>query len=229
MCGCGRADRDTAAAAACVLPVLALTLWLLHTHILHEVNGTYHTGQSCYGDLGLHLAYIKSIAVRELFPPVEPMLAGDVAMGYPFLCETVSSVFLLLGAGLRFAYLLPLVPALVAVFGMAWQLARAMLGCAARACLAFWLFLWAAGSAFLFSWQRGGFCLDLHRLLYDADQLYRKEHFVGQPDRRPAGAAARDAAGLVRAVRRAVSLWRFTMQGEARLWGRWPCWCCRCR
>lgn len=48
-----RRDPGDAAQWACVLPLLALTIWLLHTHILREVDGTYHTGQSCYGDLSL--------------------------------------------------------------------------------------------------------------------------------------------------------------------------------
>ena len=213
-----RFDRDTAAAAACVLPVLALTLWLLHTHILHEVNGTYHTGQSCYGDLGLHLAYIKSIAVRGLFPPVEPMLAGDVAMGYPFLCETVSSVFLLLGAGLRFAYLLPLVPALVAVFGMAWQLARAMLGCAARACLAFWLFFMGSGFGFFYFLGSAEDFASIFTGYYTTPTNYTEKNILWVNPivdlLAPQRATLLGWCVLFAAL---YLLWRFAMQGEARL------------
>ena len=215
-----RFDRDAAAAAACVLPVLALTLWLLHTHILHEVNGTYHTGQSCYGDLGLHLAYIKSIAVRGLFPPVEPMLAGDVAMGYPFLCETVSSVFLLLGAGLRFAYLLPLVPALVAVFGMAWQLARAMLGCAARACLAFWLFFMGSGFGFFYFLGSAEDFASIFTGYYTTPTNYTEKNILWVNPivdlLAPQRATLLGWCVLFAAL---YLLWRFAMQGEARLWG----------
>ena len=200
--------------------MLALTLWLLHTHILHEVNGTYHTGQSCYGDLGLHLAYIKSIAVRGLFPPVEPMLARDVAMGYPFLCETVSSVFLLLGAGLRFAYLLAAVPALVAVFGMAWQLARAMLAARRVRALRSGCFLWAAGSAF-------SIFLAARRILpRSSPATIRRRPTI--PKRTFCGVnpivdllAPQRATLLGWCVLFAALylLWRFAMQGEARLWG----------
>ena len=53
-----------------------------------------------------------------------PLLGGTHRFGYPFLCETVSSVFVVLGADLRTAYLLPMLPAFLSVYGMFWQLAR---------------------------------------------------------------------------------------------------------
>ena len=52
-------------------------------------------------DLAMHLAYIKGIAVNGIFPPIEPLMAGEQPLNYPYLCESVSSVFLLLGADLR--------------------------------------------------------------------------------------------------------------------------------
>ena len=48
-------DPDRGAMWLCLLPVLAVTLYLLHTHVLHKVTGTLHTGQSCYGDMPMHL------------------------------------------------------------------------------------------------------------------------------------------------------------------------------
>lgn len=145
-----RPSKDWKPLLACVLPLFAVTCLLLHTHILHEVDGVYHTGQSGYGDPALHLAFIKNIAVTGTFPPLFPLLAGEVPIGYPFLCETVSSCFLLLGAGLRFAYLLPMLPALLAVYGMAWQLAKRILDHAGKACLAFWLFFMGSGFGFFY-------------------------------------------------------------------------------
>ena len=56
-------DPDAAALWACVLPLAVVTLYLLHTHVLHLVDGSYHTGQSCYGDMAMHLGFIKNIAV----------------------------------------------------------------------------------------------------------------------------------------------------------------------
>lgn len=143
-------DPDSAAMWACVLPLFALTLLLLYTHVLHSVDGSYHTGQSCYGDMAMHLGFIKNIAVTGDLPPVYPLLGGDHRFGYPFLCETVSSVFVVLGASLRTAYLLPMLPALLSVFGMVWQLGRRIAGSAGKACLAFWPFLMGSGFGFVY-------------------------------------------------------------------------------
>ena len=143
-------DPDRGASWACLLPVAAVTLFLLHTHVLHTVNGTLHTGQSCYGDMPMHLGFIRYIAQSGEFPPRYPLLGGAHRFGYPFLCETVSSVFLLLGADLRTAYLLPMLPAFLSVYGMFWQLARRVTGSAAKASLAFYLFFMGSGFGFVY-------------------------------------------------------------------------------
>ena len=46
-------DPDSGALWACLLPVVLITLYLLHTHVLHLVDGAYHTGQS----LNRHLIF----------------------------------------------------------------------------------------------------------------------------------------------------------------------------
>lgn len=143
-------DKDCGAMWACLLPVALVTLYLLHTHILHNVDGTLHTGQSCYGDLPMHLGFIEYIAQSGEFPPTYPLLGGEHRFGYPFLCETVSSIFRVLGADLRTAYLLPVIPAVFSVFGMFWQPARSVLGNAAKACLAFYLFFMGSGFGFFY-------------------------------------------------------------------------------
>lgn len=142
-------DADRGAMWICLLPVFLITLYLLHTHILHPVDGALHTGQSCYGDLPMHLGFIEYIAQSGEFPPTYPLLGGEHRFGYPFLCETVSSVFRVLGADLRTAYLLPVVPAVLSVFGMFWQLARRVLNSAGKACLAFYLFFMSSGFGFV--------------------------------------------------------------------------------
>ena len=106
--GLPRPGPDWRPMLCCVLPLFAVTCYLLSTHVLHEVGGAYRTGQSCYGDMAMHLGFIKHIAVTGKFPPDYPLLGGEHRFGYPFLCESVSSVFLLVGADLRTAYLLPM-------------------------------------------------------------------------------------------------------------------------
>lgn len=143
-------DPDSGALWACLLPVVLITLYLLHTHVLHLVDGAYHTGQSCYGDMPMHLGFIKYIAQSGEFLPSYPLLGGTHRFGYPFLCETVSSVFVVLGADLRTAYLLPMLPAFLSVYGMFWQLARRVTDSVGKACLAFYLFFMGSGLGFVY-------------------------------------------------------------------------------
>ena len=143
-------DPDSGALWACLLPVVLITLYLLHTHVLHLVDGAYHTGQSCYGDMPMHLGFIKYIAQSGEFLPRYPLLGGTHRFGYPFLCETVSSVFVVLGVDLRTAYLLPMLPAFLSVYGMFWQLARRVTDSVGKACLAFYLFFMGSGLGFAY-------------------------------------------------------------------------------
>ncbi len=132
--------------AFCVVPALLLSAVLLYTHVLRPVDGALHTGQSCYGDMSMHLSFITSIARNGVFPPLYPIEAG-VQMGYPFLCDSISSTYLLLGADLRFAYILPMVLALYAVFSWYFVWMRRFLQSEKRACLAFVLFFLGGGIA----------------------------------------------------------------------------------
>ena len=79
------------------------------------MDGAYHTGQSCYGDLPMHLGVFYNFAQCGEFLARYPLLGGTHRVGYPFLCETVSSVFVVLGADLRTAYLLQMLPAFLSV------------------------------------------------------------------------------------------------------------------
>lgn len=128
----------------CVIPAMLLCAYLLHTHIIRPENGAYHTGQSCYGDMAMHLAFISSIARTGIFPPEYSIQAG-VQMGYPFLCESISSTYVTLGASLRFAYMLPMLAALYAVFSWYYLLMERFLRSPKRACLAYVLFFLGGG------------------------------------------------------------------------------------
>lgn len=144
--------KEWAYALIACLPAFFLTVYLLYTHVLwyDSASGAYYTGQSGYGDTAMHLAFIKSIAVGSKMPPNYSLLARQEVFGYPFLCESVSSVFLLFGAGLKFAYILPCVPALISVFGGVWLLARQALKRPGKATLASLLFVYGAGLGFFY-------------------------------------------------------------------------------
>lgn len=128
----------------CVVPALALCAVLLYTHVLRPQDGALHTGQSCYGDMCMHLSFITSIARNGVFPPLYSIESG-VKMGYPFLCDSISSTYLLFGASLRFAYVLPMLAALYAVFSWYFVLMNRFLRSPKRAMLAWVLFFVGGG------------------------------------------------------------------------------------
>ena len=135
----------------CVAPALVLSCYLLITHTLRPAaDGGLLSGQSTYGDLPMHLAFIGNIAETGTFPPVYSLLAGNVPMSYPFLSESISSVFLVLGLPLRAAVLLPQFVAMAAVFCGFFALAKQVLGHSGKAALAFWLFFMGSGFGFFY-------------------------------------------------------------------------------
>lgn len=212
-------DPDWIAMLCCLLPVLVITGYLLHTHILHEVDGTLHTGQSCYGDLPMHLGFIEYIAQSGEFPPTYPLLGGEHRFGYPFLCESVSSVFRVLGADLRTAYLLPVVPAFVSAFGMFWQLARRVLQSTAKACLAFYLFFMGSGFGFVYFLGSAADFAGIFTGFYTTPTNYTAENIIWVNPivdlMIPQRATLFGWSILLPAL---YLLWRFCYEGQARLW-----------
>ena len=198
-------DPDSGALWACLLPVVLITLYLLHTHVLHLVDGAYHTGQSCYGDMPMHLGFIKYIAQSGEFLPRYPLLGGTHRFGYPFLCETVSSVFVVLGADLRTAYLLPMLPAFLSVYGMFWQLAardrQRRQGVSGVLPVLYGQRAWVR----VLSRLCRQLCGHFHRVLHNADEFCGEKHRVGQSDCGSAYPPAGDAIRLVRAAARRLS------------------------
>lgn len=99
-------DRQLLILMACVaVPLTLLGGYLQYTHCLREVNGTLHVGQSTYGDLPLHLGIITSLR-GAAFPPEYSILPGE-RLSYPFLMDSLSTSFMLLGLPLRWAVILP--------------------------------------------------------------------------------------------------------------------------
>lgn len=135
-----------------VLPFWLFSLYLLYTHTLRAENGALHCGQSTFGDMPLHLGLMTSVAEQEIFPPEYSILPGT-SVGYPFLCDTVSSTFLKLGAPLAFSYMLPMALALLLFFWGLYLLYREFLRPFApvrAAAVAFLLFTVGGGFGFAY-------------------------------------------------------------------------------
>lgn len=141
-----------------VLPFWLFSLYLLYTHTLRAENGALHCGQSTYGDMSLHLGLMTSVAEQEFFPPEYSILPGT-PVGYPFLCDTVSSTFYKLGAPLAFAYGLPMALALLLFFLGLYLLYREFLrpfAPARAAVVAFLLFTLGGGFGFAYFLDNAG-------------------------------------------------------------------------
>ena len=101
-------DRDRRLVKALLfvaLPLTAVGGYLQWTHTLNPVNGAMHVGQSTYGDLCLHLAIASGLR-NASFPPDYNILPGAL-LAYPFLTDSLSTSFMLMGFSLRAAVLFP--------------------------------------------------------------------------------------------------------------------------
>lgn len=127
----------------------ALFCCLLSSHTLAVKEDGLHTGQCTYGDMNMHLSFITSIAVQGAFPPEYSISPGD-KLCYPFLCDSISSSLYLMGASLRYAYLLPMYAAILQVMTGFYCFAYAWLKKAVKACLAWFFFFYNGGLGFLY-------------------------------------------------------------------------------
>lgn len=100
-------DRQERQLLLCVaLPLTLLGAYLQWTHnIMPASDGSLHVGQSTYGDLPLHLSIITSLRDAS-FPPEYAILPGE-KLCYPFLGDSLSTTFMLLGFDLRPAVVFP--------------------------------------------------------------------------------------------------------------------------
>ena len=139
--------RELPLLVTCV-PIIVFGIILMGNHyIVPASDGSLHVGQCTYGDLCMHLSFITSISVQKTFPPMYSLLP-DTPLGYPFLCDSVSSTFYTLGAGLRFATTLPAVYAFITVVLGVYLLFEDWFKRDSVAVLATWLFFVGGGFGF---------------------------------------------------------------------------------
>ena len=109
---CRRWDAEETAfgwrALAVSLPLTVLFAYLQYTHVFRvDGYGAWNVGQSTYGDLPMHTAFIAAMR-NAAFPPEYPMFPGH-RLTYPFLTDSLSTSFMLLGCPLQAAVILPAV------------------------------------------------------------------------------------------------------------------------
>ena len=91
---------------AVCLPLTVFSCYLQITHmILPKGDGSLWCGQSTYGDLCMHLAFETSIENAK-FPPAYTLLYGT-ELSYPYLTDSLSATFHMLGMPLNLSLTVP--------------------------------------------------------------------------------------------------------------------------
>ena len=150
-----------------LLPLFVIGIVLLSTHTIVNRQGSLWVGQSTYGDLAMHLGFITSIAEQGTFPPMYS-ICPDTPVGYPFLSDSISSTFYLLGADLRFATLLPAMVAYGMVLLGVYLFFERWLSEKKTACLAALLFFLGGGFGFAYFFDLAQFQPDRLSTLFTA-------------------------------------------------------------
>lgn len=139
--------------------VFILALLILFSYLVMRgltiKDGVVYSSQATYGDMSMHLSFITSIAKQGTFPPHYSILP-QAQLSYPFLADSISSSLYLLGAPLKFAYVLPMLFAGAQVFFGFYIFAYNWLKSRSKAALAFLMFFFCGGLGFVYFMRTGG-------------------------------------------------------------------------
>ena len=140
-----------------ILYLIFITVWiyLLYVHALKYVDdGSIHTTQCGYGDMNMHLGFITSIANQHKFPPDYSIFPG-VRLGYPFLCDSISSSVYIFGASLKWSYILPMIVAFSQIICFIYLISKTFLKTTKKALVSvlFYLLNGGFGIIYFFNWS----------------------------------------------------------------------------
>ncbi len=167
------------------LPLTVLGGYLQYTHTLRvDEWGNWNVGQSTYGDLPMHLAFVTGLK-NASFPPEYPFFPGQT-LSYPFLADSLSTTFYLLGCSLQLSLILPGTLEMLLCYMGVMVLARDMTEGKGRVILAALLFFLNGGLGFLYDFdQAAGYAPDgslevMDRLRFILEGYYKTP--TNQPD-----------------------------------------------
>ena len=152
-------NEEEKAALRRILPVLIpltiLSAFLQYTHVMRvDTAGNWHVGQSTYGDLPMHLSFITGLTGKT-FPADYPFYPG-ARLSYPFLTDSLSSTFYLLGCSLQASVTIPGTLMMALCFMGVLVLGREMTACSKAMILAALLFFLNGGLGFLYDFDLAG-------------------------------------------------------------------------
>ena len=138
-----------------VLPLTVLGGYLQYTHCLRPDEwGGLSVGQSTYGDLPMHLAFITSLPDNP-FPPDYPFFPGT-QLSYPFLTDSMSSSLYMFGWSLQASVVIPGTLMMALCYQGVMVLARDMTLGKKTVVLATLLFFLNGGLGFLYDFDLAG-------------------------------------------------------------------------
>ncbi len=132
-----------------ILSGIYLIFITLALHSFRYENGEIYSSQATYGDMNLHLGIITSIAQSVDFPPNYSILPSEL-LSYPFLSNSISSSFYLLGASLNLSYFLPMFFAGANVIGGFYLFLRTCFRKNSKIILAIIIFFFSGGFGFFY-------------------------------------------------------------------------------
>ena len=137
------------------IPLTLLAIWLQYSHVMRvDGAGNWRVGQSTYGDLPMHLSFITGL-IGKRFPADYPFYPG-ARLSYPFLTDSLSSTFYLLGCSLQAATIIPAVLMMALCYMGVIVLGRDMTNGKKTALLAAALFFLNGGLGFLYDFDLAG-------------------------------------------------------------------------
>ena len=137
------------------LPLTLLGAWLQYTHTMRpDESGSWHVGQSTYGDLPMHLSFITNLPGKR-FPADYPFFPGN-RLSYPFLTDSLSATFYLFGASLQLSVILPGTLMMALCYTGVLILGRNLTAGKRTAVLAALLFFLNGGLGFLYDFDLAG-------------------------------------------------------------------------
>ena len=137
------------------IPLTLLAVWLQYSHVMRvDGAGNWRVGQSTYGDLPMHLSFITGLVGKQ-FPADYPFFPG-ARLSYPFLTDSLSSTFYLLGSSLQAATVIPAVLMMALCYMGVIVLGRDMTNGKKTALLAAALFFLNGGLGFLYDFDLAG-------------------------------------------------------------------------
>ena len=138
-----------------VLPLTLLSAYLQYTHCVRIAeDGSWWGGQSTYGDLAMHMSFVTSLK-NAAFPPEYALFPGQ-QLSYPFLMDSLSTSFYLLGWPLQASLTVPGTLMMMLCYMGVMCLARKLTKGKKTVILAALLFFLNGGLGFIYDFDMAG-------------------------------------------------------------------------